>query len=239
MNDKSQLNNNANSNNNLKITATSSNTPTTQIPNKTNQIKSLLQQQKLQQQQEQTTPVKNEKEILIQRVSSNQEQQPQQNGTKLKATNNETSPTLKLTSNGEILSPSINNSNLIQPSTSKNITSISTTSNNNNLENKSKLGKSNVRTSTQSYVQVPQFHFPNGRLEEKQFKTMEDIDTWKMIGIEFKQHKEGKIIREDFGEVVKLLGLPIYWKNLLFRSCVLTSKANYVTYPVLEQVWSK
>lgn len=247
MNEKSQLATNGN----LKITTTSSspivstnnisnnnasiNSPAT---NKTsgniNQIKSLIQQQQLQQA---TTTPKNEKEIQIQRISSNQLNE-QQNGTKTKSL--DSSPLKIITNNNiELQSPSNNNSVTNQSvNNNKNVNAPSP----NNNDKSSKLGKSINRTlqrSQQSQIQVPPFHFPNGRLEEKQFKTIDDVEIWKQISIEFKQSKDGKIFRENFGDVVKLLGLPIYWKNLLFRTCTLNSKTTYVTYQLLEQVWSK
>jgi serine/threonine-protein phosphatase 2A regulatory subunit B'' len=61
----------------------------------------------------------------------------------------------------------------------------------------------------------------------------------KLISAEFRLAKDGKIYREEFGDIVKMLGLPRYWKILLFRACTLNSKINYVTYSILEQVWSR
>ena len=134
----------------------------------------------------------------------------------------------------------LNNKNL---SLSSNNNSLATSPQNTPINDaKSKLVKyagRPIQRTQQSHIHVPQFHFPHGRLEERQFKTIDDLETMKLISAEFKQSKEGKIFREDFGEVVKLLGLPIYWKNLLFRTCTATSKLTYVTYPILEQVWSK
>ena len=219
-----------------------------------NQIKSLLQQQ--QQQQLQPTP-KNEKEIQIQRISSNQTiEQAQQNGIKSKLIDNEPA-SLKVSLNNDPIS-NINNNNNV--SSNSGIVPVNQQLNNKNTslntntsvatspqtpqinDTKSKLNKyvnRPLQRSQQSHIHVPQFHFPHGRLEDRQFKTIDDLETMKLISVEFKQSKDGKIFREDFGEVVKLLGLPIYWKNLLFRTCTLNSKINYVTYPILEQVWSK
>ena len=87
-------------------------------------------------------------------------------------------------------------------------------------DTKSKLNKyvnRPLQRSQQSHIHVPQFHFPHGRLEDRQFKTIDDLETMKLISVEFKQSKDGKIFREDFGEVVKLLGLPIYWNYYLER----------------------
>ena len=238
-------------NGNLKITTTSSspivntnnlnnnsiNSPSTNKPSgNINQIKSLIQQQQLQQA---TPSPKNEKEIQIQRISSNQINE-QQNGTKTKSL--DSSP-LKITTNNsnELQSPSSSTINQSLNNINNNNKTINTPSPSIN-DKSSKLSKSTNRTfqrSQQSQIQVPPFHFPNGRLEEKQFKTIDDVEVWKQINIEFKQSKDGKIFREEFGDVVKLLGLPIYWKNLLFRTCTLNSKTTYVTYQILEQVWSK
>jgi hypothetical protein len=89
-------------------------------------------------------------------------------------------------------------------------------------------------------LNIPAFHFPTGRPESRQFKSCEDVEAMKAIAAKFKASKEGgKILRDEFGEIVKMLDLPLYWKTLVFRACTLNSKFNYVTYPILEQVWTK
>jgi hypothetical protein len=89
-------------------------------------------------------------------------------------------------------------------------------------------------------LNIPAFHFPTGRPDSRQFKSCEDVETMKAIASKFKASKEGgKIMKDEFGEIVKMLDLPLYWKTLILRACTLNSKFNYVTYPILEQVWSK
>jgi hypothetical protein len=105
---------NEKSNNNLKITTTPSNVPTVtsniqKTSAGTNQIKTLLQQHQQQQQQQVQQPtIKNEKEIQIQRISSNQ-LNDQQNGTKQKLiTTNDLSST-SASSPASLKSPTSNN----------------------------------------------------------------------------------------------------------------------------------
>lgn len=84
---------------------------------------------------------------------------------------------------------------------------------------------------------VPQFHYPNGKPDEKQFK--DDPDTMKLVSAEFRLQKEAKVYKETFADIMKIIGLPKYWKILLFRALTLNTKLNYVTYTTFEQVWTK
>ncbi len=86
-------------------------------------------------------------------------------------------------------------------------------------------------------VHVPQFYYPNGKPDEKPFK--EDPETMKLVSAEFRMQKDGKMFKDKFAEVVKLIGLPKYWKQLLFKACTQYSKLTHVTYPTFEQAWSK
>lgn len=88
-------------------------------------------------------------------------------------------------------------------------------------------------------INVPQFYFPHGRHDDRQFRSIDDVECMKQLSVEFKAKKDGKMFKEDFVEVTKLLGLPCYWKILLFRACTAANKLTYVTYSVFEQVWSK
>lgn len=86
---------------------------------------------------------------------------------------------------------------------------------------------------------VPPFYFPHGRHDDKQFRSIDDLEAMRLVGAEFKTKKEGKMYKEDFADLCKLLGLPTYWKILLFRTCTNVNKLSYVTHAVFEQVWSK
>lgn len=88
-------------------------------------------------------------------------------------------------------------------------------------------------------INVPQFYFPHGRHDDRQFRSIDDVECMKQLSVEFKTKKEGKMFKEDFADVLKLLGLPSYWKILVFRACTTVNKLTYVTYSVFEQVWSK
>ena len=89
----------------------------------------------------------------------------------------------------------------------------------------------------QPKVQVPQFFYPHGKPDEKQFK--DDSDTMKLVSAEFRMQKDGKIFKENFAEIVKIVGLPRYWKILLFRACTVNNKLNFLTFATFEQVWTK
>lgn len=91
----------------------------------------------------------------------------------------------------------------------------------------------------QQVINVPQFYFPHGRHDDRQFRSIDDVECMKQLSVEFKTKKEGKMFKEDFADVLKLLGLPSYWKILVFRACTAVNKLTYVTYSVFEQVWSK
>ena len=86
---------------------------------------------------------------------------------------------------------------------------------------------------------MPAFYFPNGKPDERQFKTCEDVEAMRAIQAEFRLGKDGKLNRDEFADIVKMLGLPRYWKTLLFRACTSNGKLTHVTYPMLEQTWSK
>ena len=64
---------------------------------------------------------------------------------------------------------------------------------------------------------MPQFFYPAGKPDQKQFK--DDAETMKAIGAEFRSAKDGKMTKEPFDEVVKMVGLPKFWKTLLYRAC--------------------
>ena len=84
---------------------------------------------------------------------------------------------------------------------------------------------------------MPQFHFPTGKPDAKQFK--DDAETMKALSSEFRLQKDGKMFKENFTDILKLLGIPKYWKTLLFRMCTAQNKLNFVTYANFESVWSK
>ncbi len=84
-------------------------------------------------------------------------------------------------------------------------------------------------------IEVPQFYFPYGKPEDRK----DDQEIFKLASTEFNLHKETKVYKEDFENIVKAVGLPKYWKMLLFRACVGLSKLDYVTYSMFEQLWKK
>lgn len=86
-------------------------------------------------------------------------------------------------------------------------------------------------------VNVPQFFFPTGKPAEKPFK--DDAETMKAIGAEFRLAKDGKMMKEQFDDIIKMVGLPKFWKTLLYRACSSINKHMFVTYANFEQVWSK
>jgi len=96
---------------------------------------------------------------------------------------------------------------------------------------------SKIQQQQQKQVIVPQFHFPNGKPDEKQFK--DDPETMKLVSAEFRLQKDAKIYKETFADIMKIIGLPRYWKTLLFRACTLNNKLNYITYSSFEQTWAK
>jgi len=87
----------------------------------------------------------------------------------------------------------------------------------------------------QPKVQIAKFYFPNGRPEERK----EDQEILKAVSYEFSLSKDGKICKEDFDGVVKAVGLPKFWKNLLFRNCASNSKNDFVTLSMFEQFWKR
>lgn len=91
----------------------------------------------------------------------------------------------------------------------------------------------------QQQVQIPQFHFPHGKPDDKQFKPADDAEAMKQVSAEFRLQKDGKMLRENFADIMKLIGLPRYWKALLFKACTNNNKLTYVTYSQFEQVWTK
>ncbi len=99
------------------------------------------------------------------------------------------------------------------------------------------LNKHKIKT--QQKLNVPQFYYPHGKPDERQFKGIDDVENMKAVSAEFRMSKDGKMFKEQFGEIVKMLGLPRYWKSLLFKACTINTKTNYVTYSSLEQVWTK
>ena len=58
----------------------------------------------------------------------------------------------------------------------------------------------------QPQIHVPQFYFPHGKPEEKQFKNSSDLDAMRQVNAEFRNHKDGKLFKEDFSDLLKLLG---------------------------------
>lgn len=140
----------------------------------------------------------------------------------------------------------------VAATTTNTTTSTSTTSNNKGKPNKTALEQSksqsellkSINQTLKAAVQkqqqlqtihVPQFYFPNGKPEDRK----DDQEIFKLANAEFNTHKEGKVYKENFENVVKAIGLPKYWKILLFRACIGNSKLEYVTYSMFEQLWKK
>lgn len=210
--------------NNLKI-QTSSSTPLNKLGQK-QQPPQLLQQQ---QQQSPTPASKNEKEILIQRVSSSSldaESTPQQQQAQ--------SPIVAKQQNKS--DSSLNGKGAVELNYNKSPSQTTTVSKNQLI---SKAQTNLLKPKQQAVVNVPQFYYPNGKPDEKHFKGIDDAETMKQINAEFKKCKEGKMFKDEFAEVCKLLGLPKYCKILLFRACTSSSKLNYLTYQLFEQTWAK
>ena len=84
-------------------------------------------------------------------------------------------------------------------------------------------------------IEVPQFYFPFGKPEDRK----DDQEILKLAQNEFNLHQDGKVYKDDFENIVKAVGLPKYWKLILFRSCIGSSKLDYVTYSMFEQLWKK
>lgn len=59
---------------------------------------------------------------------------------------------------------------------------------------------------SQPQIHVPQFYFPHGKPEDKQFKTSSDLDAMRQVNAEFRNHKDGKLFKEDFSDLLKILG---------------------------------
>ena len=60
-----------------------------------------------------------------------------------------------------------------------------------------------------------------------------------LISAEFQARKDGLMSKDDLSEVLKLLGLPKYWKALFIKACNLNSNLNVITYSMFEQFWTK
>lgn len=271
-------------NNNLKITTSSSSTSPAQT-NKSNSSAPLSNAKQTTTTQTATTPTttttpnvasqtnkqsptqssKNDKDSIVQRILSNneatlvQQQQQQQQQSPISANKTKQSDKQDITiidRNNQLLNKlAAESSSANSPSSStglslikdklglNNNNNLNTSTNNNNNSGLSsptshQLNHSSLKNLGKS-MSVPQFFFPHGKSDDKQFRSIDDVENMKLISAEFKSKKDGKIFKEEFEQITKMLGLPRFWKILLFRACTLNSKLNYVTYSVLEQVWSK
>ena len=244
-------------------------------------LKQEILQQQQQQQQPQQPLAKNEREILIQRVSTTNnvesKQQPQpllqksftqpdqvnkngnvnyidlqviNNGVATQQSNKTVSQPIPTASTTITTTPlptanidlSVSNKS-IKTSNSQAVPAVTSIVDINKLKQQSQVSSPVAKPQAgpvqrvQPKVQVPQFFYPHGKPDEKQFK--DDADTMKLVSAEFRMQKDGKIFKENFAEIVKLVGLPRYWKILLFRACTVNNKLNFLTFATFEQVWTK
>ncbi len=56
-------------------------------------------------------------------------------------------------------------------------------------------------------IEVPQFFFPFGKPEDRK----DDLEILKLANNEFSLHKDGKVYKEDFENVVKVYTFKIYY----------------------------
>ena len=70
--------------------------------------------------------------------------------------------------------------------------------------------------------QLPRFYFPNGRPY-----TSHEVETQiKRIIAVFERFPSRTVTRKEFGGVLKLVGIPVYWKEPLFRIVFANAKHN-------------
>mgnify|MGYP007002785245 CR=1 FL=1 len=70
--------------------------------------------------------------------------------------------------------------------------------------------------------QLPRFHFPNGR----PYSSHEVETQIRRIIAVFERFPSRSVTRKDLGGVLKLVGIPVYWKEPLFCAVVASAKAN-------------
>lgn len=89
---------------------------------------------------------------------------------------------------------------------------------------------------------IPQFYFPNGKPQDRQ---KDDFELLRAVQIEFNSIKDGKLTKEYSEKLAKAIGLPKYWKMILFRACLhsinlnTNLKQDYLTYSQFELFWKK
>jgi len=83
---------------------------------------------------------------------------------------------------------------------------------------------------------IPRFYFPTGRPY-----TQAEVDTRvRWILDEFSKLPERRAKRENFGQVVKVARLPLYWKEPLFLAIAGSNKnAVYITDQQFVEYWRK
>ena len=70
--------------------------------------------------------------------------------------------------------------------------------------------------------QLPRFYFPNGR----PYSSHEVETQIKKIISVFERFPSRSVTLKDLGGVLKLVGIPVYWKEPLFRAVLVNAKAN-------------
>lgn len=193
----------------------------------------------------------NEKEIQIQRVSSSssQQQQPGSPLTNDKKNEISTSPKVNYV-DVQVVKSDLNGKTNGAPNTTTTSTATANKTPNptftpvitvqQQVQHLQPVTVTKQVLKQQPKVTIPSFHFPHGRPDSRQFKSSDDVECMKAIGAKFKSlGKDGKLNKDEFGEVVKLLDLPYYWKILIFRACTQNAKLNYITYSAFEQGWPK
>ncbi|UJR21734.1 hypothetical protein I4U23_024809 [Adineta vaga] len=104
-----------------------------------------------------------------------------------------------------------------------------------------------IETKPKPVEAIPKFYFPNGKLTPA--STTETI-----LSKHLRQAKEelfvpkhDKLHLEDFGKLAQLIGLSLYWKAPLFRSCVyeclggkaVITASTTINYTQFESFWTK
>lgn len=70
--------------------------------------------------------------------------------------------------------------------------------------------------------QLPRFHFPNGR----PYSSHEVETQVRRIVAVFERFPSRSVSRKDLGGVLKLVGIPVYWKEPLFTAVLASAKSN-------------
>ncbi|CAF0720392.1 unnamed protein product [Adineta ricciae] len=94
---------------------------------------------------------------------------------------------------------------------------------------------------------IPKFYFPNGKVTTTSTNETVLMKHLRQAKDELFTPKHDKLHLEDFGKLAQIIGLSLYWKAPLFRSCVyenLGAKASItatttINYIQFESFWTK